>query len=82
MTSTPFEKEPDLSSESEINLKIAPDLTDAERASVDRLLRLAELQEQIPPEQRIPITNPEKYSFPIGMDDEGNLFPNRSTQAE
>lgn len=52
---------------------IAPNLTEEEKEILDRLRRVSHLRDQIPAEKRIPITNPDKYSFPIGMDDEGNL---------
>lgn len=32
----------------------------------------------IPESQKTPVRQPEKYAFPLGLDDEGNPFPDRS----
>jgi hypothetical protein len=52
---------------------IAPNLTEEEKEILAQLRRTSHLRSQIPTEKRIPITNPDKYSFPLGIDDEGNL---------
>jgi hypothetical protein len=82
MMTTPSENDPSVSSESEHIIDVAPDLTDEEQATLNRLREAAKRRNQIPPEQRIPITNPEKYSFPVGMDDQGNLNTVRDAEAE
>lgn len=53
-------------------------LTEEEQEILNKLRRDNEEREKIPPSERIPITNPDKYSFPIGIDDEGNLFEDSS----
>jgi hypothetical protein len=55
------------------NLEIDPNLTEEELKELKEMLEVSKLRKQIPLEKRIPITNPDKYSFPLGMDDEGNL---------
>lgn len=37
--------------------------------------KLAEERAALLPKQRMPMANPDKFSAPIGMDDEGDLFP-------
>jgi site-specific DNA-adenine methylase len=52
---------------------IAPDLTEEEKEILDQLRQDMDLRDQIPPEERFLMTNLDKYSFPVGMDDQGNL---------
>jgi hypothetical protein len=56
------------------------ELTKEEQEILERLLEDDERREKIPPSQRQPITNPEKYSFPIGLDDEGKPFEDSPQQ--
>jgi hypothetical protein len=53
--------------------EVSQDLSPEDMESLDRLRRFRDMHNQVPPEKQIPITNPDKYSFPLGMDDEGNL---------
>lgn len=53
--------------------EVSQNLSEEDKASLERLRKFRDMHNQIPPEEREPITNPEKYSFPVGMDDEGNL---------
>lgn len=55
------------------NLKVDPNLTEEELEELKEMLEISRLRRELPQEQRVPITNPDKYSFPLGMDDEGNL---------
>jgi hypothetical protein len=53
--------------------EVDPNLSDESKANLAQMLEFIKQRDQIPPEDRVPITNPDKYSFPPGMDDEGNL---------
>lgn len=53
--------------------EIAPKLSDESKVNLEEMLEFIQQYDQISPEKRTPITNPDKYSFPLGMDDEGNL---------
>jgi hypothetical protein len=55
-------------------VKIAPDLTEDELRRAIDLLKFSQAIDKIPENERVPITNPEKYSFPIGIDDDGKPF--------
>jgi hypothetical protein len=55
------------------NLEVDPNLTEEELEELKEMLEISKLRKELPQEQRVPITNPDKYSFPLGMDDEGNL---------
>jgi hypothetical protein len=44
-----------------------------DRECLERLRKFRDMHNQVPLEDRELITNPEKYSFPVGMDDDGNL---------
>lgn len=50
------------------------ELTDEEREVLKELLEAEAERERIPASQRQPIMNPEKYSSPVGLDDEGKPF--------
>jgi hypothetical protein len=53
--------------------EVSQNLSEEDKASLERLREFRDMHNKIPSEERIPITNPDKYSFPLGMDDEGNL---------
>jgi hypothetical protein len=53
------------------------ELSDEDRSALKRLRRAAEEREAIPHEERVPVEDPARYEFPIGIDDQGNLFPPR-----
>lgn len=53
-----------------------PDLTKEDLEALERAEKFIAERAKIPLSQRHPITNPDKYNFPIGMDDDGNFFPN------
>lgn len=48
---------------------------DEKKAILERLQRDNEKKQQIPEQDRVPVANPEKYDFPIGLDDTGKPFP-------
>lgn len=50
-------------------------LTDEEKKILEELREFSKQRDQIPLSQRRPITNPDKYNFPIGLDDNGKPFP-------
>lgn len=58
-------------------------LTPEEEAFVKEARRLAEERAKLRDQGKLkPITtNPDKFNAPIGMDDEGNLFPDRGDAA-
>jgi len=41
---------------------------------LEQLRQASQQREQIPASQRVPMTNSDKYSFLIGLDDNGNPF--------
>ena len=51
------------------------ELSDEDRQALERMRRAVEERDAIPPEERILVEDPERYEFPIGIDDEGNPFP-------
>jgi hypothetical protein len=50
-------------------------LTPEEEEFVRLARELAEERAALPSEDRVPMANPDKFGDPIGMDDDGNLFP-------
>ena len=50
------------------------ELTEEEQEILRRMLKDDALRDQIPPSERIPVTHPEKYAFPVGRDDRGRPF--------
>ena len=50
-------------------------LTPEEEEFVKLARKLAAERAALRDEDRVPMANPDKFSAPIGMDDEGNLFP-------
>lgn len=58
-------------------------LTPEEEAFVKEARRLAEEREKLRQQGKLkPITtNPDKFNAPIGMDDDGNLFPDKGDTA-
>ena len=50
-------------------------LTEEKRRVLERLMRDNEEAEKIPISERIPVSNPDKYTFPVGFDDNGKPFP-------
>ncbi len=51
------------------------ELSDKDREALARMRRAVEERDAIPPEDLIPLDDPERYEFPIGIDDQGNPFP-------
>lgn len=51
-----------------------PELSEEDRKTLERLRAAAEARRKIPSSQRKPITNPEKFSFPPGIDENGKPF--------
>lgn len=62
-----------LSREKMIVEKIKENLTKEEFEAIERAEQFIRERAKIPVSSRHPITNPDKYNFPIGMDNEGNL---------
>ncbi len=54
--------------------------TDDKQTILEKLLRDNIKKQQIPEQERVPITNPEKYSFPIGIGDDGKPFPDEKRE--
>ncbi|WP_218080357.1 hypothetical protein [Anthocerotibacter panamensis] len=50
------------------------ELSDEKKKILEHLLKKLAEQEAIPESERYTITNPDKYSFPLGMDDQGVPF--------
>ena len=55
--------------------------SDEENQILEQLRQAGQQRDQVPESQRTPITNPDKFSFPIGLDDEGNPFPQPPAQS-
>jgi hypothetical protein len=53
--------------------KAKENLTKEESEAIERAEQFIRERAKIPVNSRHPITNPDKYNFPIGMDDKGNL---------
>lgn len=53
---------------------VMAELSEEEQKVLEKLHRDAERAAQIPASERHMITNPEKYSTPLGVDDEGRPF--------
>ncbi|HEY8627051.1 MAG TPA: hypothetical protein VIL56_01960 [Gaiellaceae bacterium] len=51
------------------------ELTPEEEEFVRLARKLAEERAVLPPEDRFPMANPDKFADPVGMDGDGNLFP-------
>lgn len=47
----------------------------AEQASRERLAAGLAAYKAVPKARRTPVSNPAKYAFPIGVDDDGNPLP-------
>jgi hypothetical protein len=54
---------------------VMAELSDEDRLALERMRRAVAERDAIPPEEMIPVEDPERYEFPIGIDDEGNPFP-------
>lgn len=50
-------------------------LSDEENKILEQLRQANQQNEQVPASQGTPITNPDMYSFPVGLDDQGRPFP-------
>lgn len=35
----------------------------------------------VPESEKVPVREPDKYAFPVGLDDEGNPFPSQGDDA-
>ncbi len=55
-------------------------LTEDEQNILYEFRQFAKERDQIPKEHRRPISHPDKYNYPIGVDDNGNFFPVPSEQ--
>jgi hypothetical protein len=53
------------------------ELSDDDRRVLERLRQAAADRDAIPEDERTPVEDPERYSFPIGVDDEGRPYPPR-----
>jgi hypothetical protein len=60
--------------------EVSQNLSEEDKASLEQLRKFRDMHNKIPQEDRTPITNPDKYSFAPGMDDEGNLLETDVTQ--
>lgn len=58
------------------------ELTEEEREILKELLEAEAERERVPASQRRPITNPEKYAFPVGLDDEGKPFEHPKAESD
>lgn len=50
-------------------------LTQEDLEVLERLRKADDERQKIPESERFPISHPDKYSFPLGLDDNGNPFP-------
>ncbi|MBP5977605.1 hypothetical protein HW132_34080 [Brasilonema sp. CT11] len=50
-------------------------LTKEEEEIVEKHRKFNDRINSVPESERIPLSNPKKWNFPIGMDDNGELFP-------
>lgn len=53
------------------------DLTPEEREILEKLKRDDAARDAVPESEKVPVGQPDKYSAPIGLDDEGNPQPDR-----
>ncbi len=51
------------------------DLSEKDEEVLERLRQAEKDSRAVPADERRPVTNPDKYSFPVGLDDEGKPFP-------
>lgn len=51
------------------------DLSEKDEEVLEKLRQSEKDSRAVPPGERRPVTNPDKYSFPVGLDDEGKPFP-------
>ncbi|GAA4640835.1 hypothetical protein GCM10023196_107750 [Actinoallomurus vinaceus] len=58
------------------------ELSEDDRRILDRLRQAAAERDAIAPQERIPVEQPERFAFLIGMDDQGNLFRPRDDRSE
>jgi hypothetical protein len=58
------------------------ELSDEDLRALERLRGAVEERKAIPPEEQIPVEDSARYEFPIGIDDQGNLFPARPSVQE
>jgi len=56
--------------------------TSEEEAVFERLARAKRERDEIPAERRRPVARPEKYARPVGMDEQGRLFPDPQVELE
>jgi hypothetical protein len=53
------------------------ELTDRQKKVLEKLKAAIKEADAVPASQKRPISNPEKYAPPIGLDEEGNYLPNK-----
>lgn len=51
------------------------ELTQEDLEALERIRRFRGKQERIPEAERFPISHPDKYAFPPGLDENGDPFP-------
>ena len=51
-----------------------------EQAVLERLRQAKVVRDRIPLAERKPISRPDKYANPLGIDEDGNLFPDPQGQ--
>jgi hypothetical protein len=49
-------------------------LNEQQEKNLKKMQKFVKELDRVPPEERFIISNPEKYDYPIGTDDDGNLF--------
>jgi hypothetical protein len=71
-----FDRKPGhMRTDSLINEVYMHELTDEEKRILVELEKAQKERESIPPEDLVPITNPDKYSFPVGINENVILCP-------
>lgn len=51
------------------------ELSEKDEEVLERLRQAEKDSRAVPSGERRPVTNPDKFSFPVGLDDEGKPFP-------
>lgn len=51
------------------------ELSEKDEEVLERLRQAEKDSRAVPPDERRPVTNPDKFSFPVGLDGDGKPFP-------
>jgi hypothetical protein len=63
-------------------MKNVPKLSPEQEAGIlEEMRAFQKKRNSIPPAERFPISNPEKYNFPLGIGPDGEFFPDMKSAA-